>query len=67
MYTNTAKHKTELKINFGELRPIIEWCKDNCCDHWGYSVLYPAGKTEGDYEFYFDGDTDYINFILYFK
>jgi hypothetical protein len=34
---------------------------------WGYSIVKPAGEEQGEYEFYFDTQPDYINFILYIK
>jgi hypothetical protein len=60
-------HKCGIKLNFGGLRPVINWCDLNCVGDWGYSIVKPAGEEQGEYEFYFDTQPDYINFILYIK
>lgn len=66
MSPNT-QYKTEILIGWGQLRPIIDWCEINCRDDWGYNCAFPAGRDAGLYDFYFETETDYINFILWKK
>jgi hypothetical protein len=60
-------YKSEIKLKFGELGPIIEWCNINCIGEWGYQIMGVAGEQQGEYEFYFADKADYINFTLYKK
>jgi len=62
----SMKYNTNIKIGFGELKPMIEWCDKNCKE-WGYSIIEAAGRDAGTYQFYFDKETDYVNFILWKK
>lgn len=58
---------TNVSLDFGDLGKILDWCKENCSDEWGYKVLYPAGQEQGQYEFLFSNQHDLINFILWQK
>lgn len=60
------KYNTNIRIGFGELKPMLEWCDSNCKD-WGYTVIESAGQDAGTYQFFFDTERDYINFILWKK
>lgn len=60
------KYNTNIKIGFGELKLMIDWCDTNCKE-WGYSVIESAGRDAGTYQFFFDEERDYINFILWKK
>lgn len=63
----TTQHKTPILIRWGELQTVLEWCKNNCRNEWGYRCIEPAGFDAGDYEFYFQTERDQINFILWKK
>lgn len=67
MLPTTNDYKSEIKLSFGELGPIIKWCDAICAGEWGYKIIKPAGEDRGEYEFFFSDKTDYINFILYKK
>jgi hypothetical protein len=60
------KYNTKIKIGFGELKPMISWCDNNCKD-WGYAIIESAGQDAGTYQFFFENEKDYINFILWKK
>jgi hypothetical protein len=66
MYIDT-KHKVDINLKFGELRPLLEWCKNNCRGEWKFELENTAGLEEGYYHFYFEDDNDKINFILWKK
>lgn len=66
MSPNT-QYKTDISIGYGQLKPIIDWCTRNCADDWGYDCQIPAGQFAGLYEFYFESESDYLNFILWKK
>jgi len=46
---------------------VIDWCQRNCANDWGYDCQVPAGRDGGLYDFYFETESDYINFILWKK
>ena len=62
-----TQYKTEIKIGYGQLSPIIDWCQRNCTSDWGYDCQTLAGRDAGYYEFYFESESDYLNFILWKK
>lgn len=62
-----TQYKTEINIKFGELAPIMDWCQTQCIADWGYNMWDNAGYHPGKYTFYFESETDYINFILWKK
>ena len=63
-----TQFKTKITIGYGQLKPIIEWCTRNCIDDWGYDCLeFAGGRDGGLYDFYFETESDYLNFILWKK
>jgi hypothetical protein len=66
MSPNT-QYKTEINIKFGELARTMNWCQTQCIADWGYDIQGMAGLLPGNYTFYFESETDYINFILWKK
>lgn len=66
MSPNT-QFKTDILVDFGNLKPLSNWCESNCSGDWGYECLVPAGADAGTYEFYFEAEHDYVNFILWKK
>lgn len=71
MYTNEQIIKfgfrCDIAIPYGELQPVIEWCQNNLNYNWHYKVLNEAGSSPGFYQFVFDSEKDYINFLLWKK
>jgi hypothetical protein len=62
-----TQYKTEIDIKFGQLAPIMHWCQTQCTNDWGYTIVDSAGFHPGKYEFYFEDEKDYVNFILWKK
>jgi len=60
-----TQYKTEISISYGQLKPIIDWCQRNSVYDWGYDCKFPAGRDAGLYDFYFETESDYLNFILW--
>jgi hypothetical protein len=60
-----TRYKTEIDIKFGQLAPIMDWCQTQCTQNWGYKIVDSAGFHPGKYEFYFEDEKDYVNFILW--
>ena len=63
----TDAYKTNIDIQFGGLSEMVGWCQHNCNGDWGYKVLEYAGQQDGSYQFNFENQKDYINFILWKK
>jgi hypothetical protein len=59
-------YKVQLNLNFGALRPIVEWCDRNCSDDWRY-MEDPNGDMYNSWIFFFNNEKDYVNFILWKK
>jgi hypothetical protein len=65
MLPNT-KFKIEIPLQYGKLAPLISWCEINCRQgNWKYTVKEFGGRDAGLYEFYFEDEHDYVNFILW--
>lgn len=58
-------HSSKIDIAFGKLEELLDWCYANCRDQWTFSILEDAGQEPGRYRFFFDSETDRINFILW--
>lgn len=61
----SIQNKVEIQLGFGELKSILSWCEDNCTGEWVYLQLAPAGQGKGEYEFYFEDDSDKVKFIIW--
>lgn len=46
---------------------MIQWCTDYCQSNWKYQVLDYGGKDPGNYEFIFDDERDYVQFLMWKK
>jgi hypothetical protein len=64
MLLNT-KLKTDIFIEFGELRPMVAWLERNCIEEWRYECKQPAGRDAGIYEFYFENEKDLVAFKMW--
>lgn len=60
-------YRCDIAIPYGELQSIIEWCQNNCNYNWHYKILNEAGSSPGFYQFIFDNEVDYVNFLLWKK
>ena len=55
-------YKTNIQLEYGKLKAIIDWCADNCTDEWKFD------ETDGSsYDFYFESERDYVAFIMWKK
>jgi len=57
--------RIKVDLQFGELKPILRWCEDNCTGEWTFLQIQPAGQGKGEYEFYFEDDSDKVKFIMW--
>lgn len=64
---NKVDFRCDIAIPYGQLQQMIEWCQNNTQFNWRYKVLNEAGSAPGFYEFIFDDETDYVNFMLWKK
>ncbi len=68
-------HKTRINILYGDLKNMLEWCKQNCTGDWKYDQVgdsiddYTYNAISGTmmYDFYFETDRDYFAFIMWKK
>lgn len=66
MSTNT-QYRAQVGIPYGHLSEMIQWCTDYCQSNWKYQVLDYGGKDPGNYEFIFDDERDYVQFLMWKK
>jgi len=62
-----TQYKTEISIGYGQLKLLIEGCEKKGEHDWGVNWLATEGSDGGLYDFYFETEEDYINFILWKK
>ena len=67
MLPTTNEYHTDISLNFGTLKKIIEWTTDNCDDDWNFSVIDNPGKESGIYRFYFKSEKDFCKFLIWQK
>lgn len=64
-------HKANIKVEFGQLTPMIEWCERNCVGDWQYSgetrEHWDGNTMFYGYEFFFESDKDYVAFLMWQK
>lgn len=60
-------YKTDIDIQFGKLSEMVGWCQTNCNGDWSYRVLEYAGQQDGKYQFNFEYQQDFVNFVLWKK
>jgi len=47
------------------LAPVLDWCKEECEPGWRWQLVdTPSDIRDGRYIFYFNNETDYLNFLL---
>ena len=65
MNNTTELHKSKIKIDYGELRYVMEWCRQNCNHDWHISdVAFDMVSNISNYEFTFNDEQDVIMFEL---
>lgn len=64
--SNTLDNAVEIKIKYGHLKQVIEWCHNNCQGDYRFYQHDEQDLTSADYlyGFLFDDETDQLKFIL---
>lgn len=58
-------HALDITKPWGVLEDIINWCKSECQDDWRWQLVDMSTDIRpGRYIFFFDGDKDYLAFML---
>lgn len=63
MLINT-KNKVKVNLDFGKLKPLLQWCEKNCVGTWQY-MEDPNGDMYNSWIFFFDDERDYVAFIIW--
>ncbi len=63
MLLNT-QNRIKVKLNFGQLKPILDWCEANCIGEWRYMEDPNADMYIG-WVFFFENERDYVAFTLW--
>ena len=58
-------YHTKIDIKYGDLKNVMQWCKDNCANEWTFNVEDYAGEKAGTYEFRFASEKDYVSFLVW--
>ena len=59
------RHARQIIKPYGELDPILKWCKTELVEEWRWQMIDMASPTRpGRYIFYFDSERDYLAFTL---
>lgn len=67
MSININNYKTEVDVEFGHLKEMVQWCQYNCESDWQYDMINVPGNSPGRYEFRFIDEKDYVKFIMWQK
>lgn len=58
-------YSREISKKFGELDCILSWCKSECRADWRWELIDVSNERRpGRYIFYFDGEQDFVAFLL---
>lgn len=57
-------YKTQIKLNYGELNQILDWCEKNCVGNYKY-MEDPNGSMYDSWVFLFENERDYVAFIVW--
>jgi len=64
----TLPYNVSIDLPFGKLRPVVEWCTNNCINNWAFDVGDEIGeKHMSSYNFKFESEKDYVTFLVYQK
>lgn len=63
---NTLDNSVEVKIKYGHLKQVIDWCQINCQGDYRFYQSDHQDTSSADYiyGFLFDNETDQLKFIL---
>ena len=72
MSNSTTATKVNIYVKFGNLKHVMEWCRENCIGYWFISNYTPdffvdTNLSPDTYEFIFDNEMDAVSFSLQWK
>lgn len=69
--STSLRYHSDIIIEYGKLKPLIEWATSNFEEDWNFSMLDQTGSafTVGQfkYRFNFSSEKDYCKFLLWQK
>lgn len=61
----TQQYKIKIVVPYGTLGTMMDWCVRNCTDKWFVSESTDVVEQfNNNYQFYFESERDYVNFLL---
>ena len=66
----TTAYKINIRIPFGKLREVVQWCEDNLIGDWKFSEDDNPEFPHADYNYYifmFESERDYVAFNIWKK
>lgn len=64
----TQIYKTTVTLPFGNLRHIIDWCRNNLKNEFRFEEVVSIGVNETTiYNVYFETEQDYFTFVIWKK
>lgn len=69
MYNDTIRtkydHSADVRIKFGELQTVMDWCDKNCAGVWWFQdPEWASGSQDAQWRFSFDNERDCLLFVL---
>jgi len=58
-------HKTSIKVQYGDLADVVDWCKRNCKNEWKF--MEDMNDQWNGYVFFFESYRDFVAFTLWKK
>lgn len=59
------RHARQILKPYGELDRILTWCRTELTEDWRWQMVEMAAPDRlGRYIFYFDGERDYLAFVM---
>lgn len=71
----STAYNVDIDLPYGELNSILEWCKKNCSNEWGFSFSNASYNNSANntsypkcqWEFFFESKKDYVAFLIWKK
>ena len=64
--SQNIQNKVSVRLQYGELTPMIDWCKRNCVGNW-YFQEDPSDIMYRSWTFLFENERDYVAFTMWKK
>lgn len=63
--SDSFNHACEISKPFGIIESVLDWCKSELRDEWRWQLVDVSSDIRpGRYIFYFDGERDYLAFVM---